>query len=77
MALFIAELAFYGGDPVLAYEAKIGVLAASVLAALIGGIAVHFTAPRTPQEDDADPDREDAPVAGLGLSDCFSRATRP
>ncbi|MEU6248217.1 Na+/H+ antiporter NhaA [Glycomyces sp. NPDC047010] len=77
VALFIAELAFYGGDPVLAYEAKIGVLAASVLAAVLGAAAVHFTAPRAPREEDADPDREDAPVAGLGLSDCFSRATRP
>ncbi|RRR95654.1 Na+/H+ antiporter NhaA [Glycomyces terrestris] len=77
VALFITELAFRGGDPVLTYEGKMGVLAASVIAAVVGGLAVHLTAPRTPQEDDADPVMEDAEQPGLGLADCFSRATRP
>ncbi|SDL07628.1 sodium/proton antiporter, NhaA family [Glycomyces sambucus] len=48
VALFITELAFRGGDPSLTYEGKTGVLAASLLAAVIGGVAVHLTAPRTP-----------------------------
>jgi NhaA family Na+:H+ antiporter len=77
VALFITELAFREGDPVLTEEGKIGVLAASIVAALIGGLAVHLAAPRTPQDDDPDPVMEDATESGLGLLDCFSRATRP
>jgi NhaA family Na+:H+ antiporter len=77
VALFITELAFRSGDPTLTYEGKIGVLTASLLAAVIGGVAVHLTAPRTPREDDSDPVMEGAGEAGLGLADCFSRATRP
>jgi NhaA family Na+:H+ antiporter len=75
VALFITELAFSGGDAdLLTDEAKIGVLCASFLAAVLGALAVHLTAPKTPQPDEADEDEravEGAANAGLGLADCF------
>ncbi|MCD0444443.1 Na+/H+ antiporter NhaA [Glycomyces sp. A-F 0318] len=80
VALFITELAFRGGDAgLLTDEGKIGVLCASVIAAVLGALAVHLTAPRTPQdggEEDADGDggegdqpRKGAARAALGLAD--------
>jgi NhaA family Na+:H+ antiporter len=83
VALFITELAFRGGDAaLLTDEAKIGVLCASFLAAVIGVLAVHLTAPKTPQEDeeaadggDAEPAVEDASTTGLGLAQTAFTAT--
>jgi len=75
VALFITELAFSGGDAdLLTDEGKIGVLCASFIAAVLGALAVHLTAPRTPQPEEADEDEravEGAVDAGLGLADCF------
>ncbi|SDD92546.1 Na+/H+ antiporter NhaA [Glycomyces harbinensis] len=83
VALFITELAFRGGDAaLLTDEGKIGVLCASLLAALLGALAVHLTAPRRPRggdgdegEDEDSGEDEQAPKgaahAGLGLADCF------
>ncbi|MDN3240694.1 Na+/H+ antiporter NhaA [Glycomyces tritici] len=81
VALFITELAFRGGDAaLLTDEGKIGVLCASFLAALIGALAVHLTAPKTPRTEDADEDEravEDAANAGLGLAHCCSQRLEP
>jgi NhaA family Na+:H+ antiporter len=74
VALFITELAFRGGGAeLLTDEGKIGVLCASLIAALLGSLAVHLTAPKTPQPDepgDDDPARavEDAANAGLAVA---------
>ncbi|MCC3764582.1 Na+/H+ antiporter NhaA [Glycomyces sp. TRM65418] len=85
VALFITELAFGGGDAeLLTDEGKIGVLCASFLAAAVGALAVHLTAPKTPQDeddgeedDDAEPAVEDASTTGLGLALTAFTATRP
>ncbi|WP_205325949.1 Na+/H+ antiporter NhaA [Glycomyces sp. YM15] len=75
VALFITELAFRGGGAqLLTDEGKIGVLCASFIAAALGALAVHLTAPKTPQsEEDPEDQRavEDAANAGLGLAHCF------
>jgi NhaA family Na+:H+ antiporter len=85
VALFITELAFRGGDAeLLTDEGKIGVLCASVVAAVVGAVAVHVTAPKTPQpgagdEDGGDAERavEDAANAGLGLALTAFTVSRP
>jgi NhaA family Na+:H+ antiporter len=48
VALFITELAFHGTE-LLTAEAKIGVLAGSLIAALLGAALVALTAPKRPQ----------------------------
>ena len=72
VALFITELAFRGeGTELLTDEAKIGVLCASLVAAVVGVIAVHLTAPKTAQNEDGDeaePAVEDASSTGLRLA---------
>jgi NhaA family Na+:H+ antiporter len=49
VALFITELAFHGTEALTA-EAKIGVLAGSLIAALLGAALVALTAPKRPQD---------------------------
>ncbi|WP_051704566.1 Na+/H+ antiporter NhaA [Glycomyces sp. NRRL B-16210] len=69
VALFITELAFRGGDAALTDEGKIGVLCASLIAALLGSLAVHLAAPgrgRKGKADNPDPAREGAANAELG-----------
>ncbi|PRY58694.1 Na+/H+ antiporter NhaA [Glycomyces artemisiae] len=58
VALFITELAFHDAA-LLTDEAKIGVLAGSFAAALIGSAIIAFTAPREPERQPED-DEEDA-----------------
>jgi NhaA family Na+:H+ antiporter len=72
VALFITELAFRGGDAqLLTDEGKIGVLCASFIAALLGALAVHLTAPKSHREAvDGERAVEDAADAALGLADC-------
>ncbi|WP_204745350.1 Na+/H+ antiporter NhaA [Glycomyces paridis] len=54
VALFITELAFHSGEAaLLSDEAKIGVLAGSVAAALIGAAIVGLTAPERPTDTTA------------------------
>ena len=64
VALFITELAFRGeGTELLTAEAKIGVLAGSLIAALLGAGLVALTAPkRRPAHDDADEDSRAASI---------------
>ncbi|MEU6858142.1 Na+/H+ antiporter NhaA [Glycomyces sp. NPDC046736] len=81
VALFITELAFRGGDAaLLTDEGKIGVLGASVVAALLGALAVHLIAPKAAAQDEADnegPALKDAQGAGLGLADCSHERLEP
>lgn len=54
VSLFIANLSFGTGDPMLSLllnDAKLGILVASVLAGVAGWAALHFTLPREPQPD--------------------------
>ena len=48
MSLFISQLAF--SDPLLVEEAKLGILSASLIAAIIGLIWLYFSAGERPQE---------------------------
>lgn len=49
MSLFITELAF-GGDPILATEARVAILLASLLAGALGLFVLNGACPRQPQE---------------------------
>ncbi len=62
VSLFIAGLAF--DDPALAEQAKVGILVASALAAVIGSVALHHVLPRT-----AAPDGEELSLARANGSD--------
>ncbi|THV27902.1 Na+/H+ antiporter NhaA [Glycomyces paridis] len=81
VALFITELAFRGGDAaLLTDEGKIGVLVASLLAALLGSLAVHLTAPKRAHDDETDTGDdavEGRAAAALGLSDCSHERSEP
>lgn len=55
VSLFIANLSFGTGDPMLSQllnNAKLGILAGSLLAGVLGWAALHFTLPKEPQEED-------------------------
>lgn len=55
VSLFIANLSFGTGDPVMSLllnDAKLGILVASMLAGLLGWSLLHFTLPKDPQSDD-------------------------
>lgn len=55
VSLFIANLSFGTGDPVMSLllnDAKLGILVASLLAGLLGWSLLHFTLPKDPQPDD-------------------------
>lgn len=55
VSLFIANLSFGTGDPVMSLllnDAKLGILVASLLAGLLGWSLLHFTLPKDPQSDD-------------------------
>ena len=51
MSLFIGALAF-PGDPVLADEAKVGILAGSIASAIAGFLILRFGAPVERSADD-------------------------
>lgn len=53
VSLFIANLSFGGGDPILSElmnDSKLGILVGSLLAGLLGWCALHFTLPKEPQD---------------------------
>ncbi|HEX2146009.1 MAG TPA: Na+/H+ antiporter NhaA [Glycomyces sp.] len=69
VALFITELAFGGGDAqLLTDEGKIGVLCGSAIAAILGALAVHLSAPKAPQDGDEDDGGDDASRAVKGIA---------
>ena len=50
VSLFIANLSFGGGDPIISEllnDSKLGILVGSVVAGVLGYIALHFTLPKT------------------------------
>lgn len=54
VSLFIANLSFGTGDPLLSEllnDSKLGILVASLLAGILGWAALHFTLPHEPQPD--------------------------
>ena len=51
MSIFISELAWT--DETLIDQAKVGILFASVLAGVIGGIVLHFTLPKSERSEEA------------------------
>ena len=56
VSLFIANLSF-GGDPVtslLLNEAKLGILAGSLISGIAGWALLHVTLPKVPKNDEAD-----------------------
>ncbi len=53
VSLFIANLSFGGGDPVLSQllnDSKLGILVASLLAGVLGWFLLHITLPHEPQD---------------------------
>lgn len=55
VSLFIANLSFGTGDPMLSLllnDSKLGILVASLLAGVLGWALLHFTLPREPQPDE-------------------------
>lgn len=53
VSLFIANLSFGGGDPILSIllnDAKLGILVGSLLAGILGWAALHFTLPKEAQD---------------------------
>ena len=50
MSLFIAALAF-PGDPALVEEAKLGVLAGSLVSAVLGFAVLRFAKPESPKAE--------------------------
>ena len=49
VSLFISNLSFGGGDPLMSQllnDSKLGILVGSVLAGLLGWVALHFTLPK-------------------------------
>ncbi|MDE7412320.1 MAG: Na+/H+ antiporter NhaA [Muribaculaceae bacterium] len=53
VSLFIANLSFGGGDPVMSLllnDAKLGILVGSLLAGILGWALLHFTLPKEPQD---------------------------
>lgn len=55
VSLFIANLSFGGGDPVLSMllnDSKLGILVASLAAGILGWLLLHFSLPRAPHIDE-------------------------
>ncbi|MDE7180801.1 MAG: Na+/H+ antiporter NhaA [Muribaculaceae bacterium] len=55
VSLFIANLSFGTGDPVLSEllnDSKLGILVASLLAGVLGWALLHFTLPKEPQDNE-------------------------
>ena len=53
VSLFIANLSFGGGDPILSQllnDSKLGILVGSLLAGILGWAILHVTLPKTPQD---------------------------
>lgn len=53
VSLFIANLSFNGGDPLmlaLLNDSKLGILIGSLLAGVLGWLTLHFSLPHTPQD---------------------------
>lgn len=55
VSLFIANLSFGAGDPIsseLLNDAKLGILVGSLVAGILGWVALHFTLPKEAQDDE-------------------------
>ncbi|MDE6285408.1 MAG: Na+/H+ antiporter NhaA, partial [Muribaculaceae bacterium] len=61
VSLFIATLTFGGGDAAamaLLDHAKLGIVVGSLLAGVLGFVALHYTLPRTASPDSVQPAEE-------------------
>lgn len=55
VSLFIANLSFGTGDPIMSQlldNAKLGILIASLLAGILGWVALHYTLPKEPMNEE-------------------------